>query len=109
MPTTRSGGKSDKSKMVEIDPQIMEAIKQAIREEISPKLKDIDDSVKKILELQHRVEDIEKAVKDTQDRLEDTVNELLPSIADHIAKISEGLAQQTLQMDVRNPARLLMH
>lgn len=86
--------------VVEVDPQLLAAIRQVIREEIKPQLDNLTTSVNDLLAIQKRVVDLENAVQHTQDRLEATVKDLIPQITDHIAKITEGLAQQTLQMDV---------
>ena len=93
-----------------VDPKILAAIRQIIREEITPELKSLRTSVDDLVKMQQRIGDLEKAMKDTQDRLEATVKQLLPQITGHLAKLSEGLAQQTLQMDVhRRKWNLIIH
>ena len=63
-----------------------------------------------LLELQKRVTDLETAVTHTQDRLESTIKHLLPSVTNHLARVTEGLAQQTLQMDVhRRKWNVIIH
>ena len=88
-----------------VDPALLAAIRQVVKEEmktVNSRLKKIEDSVAKLVELQKRVDDVERAVQDTSDKLDKLVKEILPAMVDHMAQVSESLAQQTLRGDVHS-------
>ena len=101
----------------EVDPQILEAIKLAVKEEIQPLAKKLDDiaaDLKGVLErtskLEERVNHIEPGLQDCSDRVESLRINSLPAIADHIALIAEQLAHQTLKIDAhRRKWNLIVH
>ena len=89
---------------------IAKAVRDEIRKEISPCLKKIEDSLEDLVALQTRVTDVEEAVQFNSRRLDDVVNNMLPAIAQHIAVLTEGLAKQTLNIDVhRRKNNLILH
>ena len=106
MPNTRQDGEP-------LDPRIIQAITLAVKDEMKPineRLTSIDKSLIKLVEIEKRVTDLEKSVQFTSDRMDSLVNELLPSLADHVRKVSNSLAQQTLQMDVhRRKWNMIIH
>ena len=86
---------------------ILAAIKVVVREEmgvISARLDNIDKTLVKLVEVQQRLVEVEEGLQFTSERLNTLAAEvMIPSMADHMARIAESLAHQTLQIDMHRP------
>ena len=86
-----------------IDARILAAIKLAVREEmgdISTRLENIDRILASLVEVQRRMEVVEESIQFTSERLDALATEVLPALSNHMVRIAESLAHQTLQIDV---------
>ena len=102
MPPTRSA--------VAIDPALLAAIKQAVRDEITTELTEIRKALKSLVEINQRLEDVERGLQFTSERLNSAIKDILPSISSHMTQLSEKLSLQTLEIDVhRRKWNLVLH
>ena len=93
-----------------IDPQILAAIRQAVKEEIGTKLQDISDALGKIAKLSERVDTIEKGLQFSSERLDSLAKVALPGITTHMAQLAESLTMYNLQIDAhRRKWNLVLH
>ena len=93
-----------------LDPILIAAIRQAVRDEVSVELKKISDNIDDLVAISKRVEEVETAMKATYDRLENTINVMLPAVNEHMMKIAEGLTSQSLALEVhRRKWNLILH
>ena len=106
-PVTRQSTKHSTSGEVDeetnIYARILAAIKLAVREEmvdISTGLENIDRTLASFVEVQWRMEVVEESIQFTSERLNALATEVLPALSNHMARIAESLAHQTLQIDV---------
>ena len=98
---------------ITIDDGILAAIKVVVREEmgvISARLDSIDKTLANLVELQQRILEVEEGLQFTSERLNTLATEVLPAMCDHMARITESLAHQTLQIDVhRRKWNIVIH
>ena len=96
--------------MSDIDPVLLAAIRQVIREEVTKELKEIKESLATLVDINKRLEEVEKGLQFTSERLDSAIKTILPSLSAHMTQLSEGLAMQTLQIDVhRRKWNLIVH
>ena len=97
----------------DIDPLLLAGIQRVIQEELKPvtkRLDDIDKSLRIFAELQTKVDAIETAMQNSSDMLDTFVKDTLPSLFSHLSSVAEGLAHQTLKIDVhRRKWNLIFH
>ena len=112
-PRKKRGDDEAVDDVAEVDPAILAAIRQVVKEEMDvfhDRLEKIDESIKKLLELRTRVDEVERSVQDTSDKMEQLMKDALPSLANHVARVSEALARQTLNIDVhRRKWNMIIH
>ena len=72
MPPTRSA--------VAIDPALLAAIKQAVRDEITTELTEIRKALKSLVEINQRLEDVERGLQFTSERLNSAIKDIFPSM-----------------------------
>ena len=100
-PTTRSE---------DVDESMLKAIRKCIDEALEPIKTDISQIRNSITTINTRITDIERGIEFTTKRVEDTIKNILPAMSDHMSKIAQGLAKQTLAMDVhRRKWNLVLH
>lgn len=101
-------GKKDEGADKEDD--LVATIRRIIREEVTSRLDEIDKALKSLVEINNRLDTVERGLQHTAERLESAITEILPSITTHIAKLAEGLAEQTLQIDThRRKWNVILH
>ena len=105
------GKKEEEDAGGDVSTKLLEEIRKVVREEmdksLDEKLKPIRDEIAAIND---RVTPIEDGLKFTSQRLEDTVKVILPDLCAHMTMLAEGLAKQTLQLDVhRRKWNLILH
>ena len=109
----RPKGKADSESEEPLDPRIVAAITKAVKDEmgsVNSTLKEINTTLDSLNKLHKRMDDAEKAMQHTSERLDDLSNVHLPAMVDHIARVSEALAQHTLKIDVhRRKWNLIIH
>ena len=116
-PVTRQSTKHSTSGEVDeetnIDAWILAAIKLAVMEElgdISSRLENIDRTLANLVEVQRHMEVVEESIQFTSERLDALATEVLPALSNHMARIAESLAHQTLQIDVhRRKWNVMIH
>ena len=98
---------------IAIDAGILAAIKVVVREEmgvISARLDNINKTLIKLVEVQQRLVEVDEGLQFTSERLNALATEVLPAVTDHMARIAESLAHQTLQIDVhRRKWNIIIH
>ena len=98
------------SETPQVDPHILAAIKQAVREVVNTKLSKIDEALQQLVQLNERMADVERSMQFTSDRLETVVTTLLPAITAHMSQLAEGLARRQLELEVhRRKWNLVIH
>ena len=97
----------------EIDPQLLAALRKAIKEELAPiskRLEKIEKNVKELAEFKVRLDAVETAMQNSSDMMDTLVRDTLPSVSTHLSSVAEGLALQTLKIDVhRRKWNLIIH
>ena len=79
-------------------------------EELGNAVTELKEAVKAIESIKTRVDDLETSISYNAQRLEDVVKTMLPAMTAHMAQLTEGLAQQTLSIDVhRRKWNLVLH
>ena len=87
-----------KNKAQDVDPVILAAIRQVVREE----LQEIEKAIKDLAEVNARLQVVEDSLTYTGDRLETAITKLLPAITEYMGKVNEALAMRKLESDVHN-------
>ena len=86
-----------------VSSKLLDEIRKIVREEVDKsldrKLKTIQDDIAAIKD---RLTPIEKGLDFASQRLDDTVKVILPDLSSHMTQLAEGLAKQTLQLDVHS-------
>ena len=113
--TSKTGNQSDdsddpQSETPQVDPHILAAIKQAIREVVNTKLSKIDEALQQLLLLNEHMADVERSMQFTSDQLETAVTTLLPAMMAHMSQLAEGLSWRQLELEVhRRKWNLVIH
>ena len=96
---------------ITIDAGILAAIKAVVLwRVISARLDSIDKTLANLVELQQRILEVEEGLQFTSERLNTLATEVLPAMCDHMARVTESLAHQTLQIDVhRRKWNIVIH
>lgn len=90
--------------------ELLDAIRDIVREELDTRLGPIENALKDIVDIKKRIDEAEASIQDTSCRLEDLTTKSLPTMAEEINTMMEGLAQQTLELDVhRRKWNLCIH
>ena len=80
-----------------IDPTLEAAlkklIKDAMKEELDSRLVKLDEAIASLQAINLRLDELEKSMNFTASRLDNIAKNMLPTLADHVARISEGLAE----------------
>ena len=78
--------------------------------DISTRLENIDRTLASVVEVQRRMEVVEESIQFTSERLDALATDVLPALSNHMARIAESLAHQTLQIDVhRRKWNVIIH
>ena len=113
--TLKTGNQSDdsddsQSEAPQVDPHILAAIKQAVREVINTTLSKIDEALQQLVQLSEHMVDVERSMQFTSDRLETAVTTLLPAMTAHMSQLAEGLSWRQLELEVhRRQWNLVIH
>ena len=95
---------------ITIDADILAAIKVVVREEMGVISARLDKTLANLVELHQRILEVEEGLQFTSERLNTLTTEVLPAMCDHMARITESLAHQTLQIDVhRRKWNIVIH
>lgn len=94
----------------DVSPSLLKAFRSIVRQELDRRLEPIENSIKELTDIRNRVDAAEAAIEDTSARLETLTAVSLPSLTDQLNSMLEGLALQTLELDIhRRKWNLCIH
>ena len=97
-----------------LNPLIIDAIKDAVKSAIKEEIKETLEELKKVREdiqaINTRIDAIDQGLNFASKRLDSVIGTMLPALSDHMAKLSQGLVKQNLELEThRRKWNLILH